>query len=106
MSNNIPLTISEAWENYSAFVTEYAAAVQRAVVIPVLEKYNVSFVSGNGTYLLWHEGSDVQLDPDKMGESPAWEQVIGVLNAEVPGYPYDSLANFMPDYKPRKGGRK
>ena len=96
------------YENYFENVQNYANAIFRLTIKPWLEKYELTFVSGNGTFRIGYTENtpkwfvnkyqgyyDTSIDQDKIDS-----QIREILFTVIEGYNYD-LGSIMPDY--RKG---
>lgn len=104
------LDLDRAWNDYDRAVHAIAKREWTKSVKPWLDTCKVSFSQCNGDWWLTWKGLDYQSTSiargqgaeDLMKASAEGRRVFAILQAEVPGYPTVSLANFMPaSYTPK-----
>jgi hypothetical protein len=93
--------IDAKWSYYENSVRSLAERAFETVVKPYLEKHHYYLISGNGIYNVFRvdrKGKDISIDIDS--ELPQY--IIDLMEMEVPGMPWASLAMLMPDHLPPK----
>jgi hypothetical protein len=106
MKNNF---LEDLYDEYFFRVELYAKDMFKNHILPYLKKYNLEFVSGNGTFYLsytnktpkWfirkYKGYYWQAEMEQVDIDKLPNKIQRILNMEIGGYNYP-LGSIMPDY--------
>lgn len=100
--------LEKYWDEYSKKVYDHLEFEFTEKVKPYLEKWHLTFVSGNGGYSIHYTDKTPQryindhkgyykgsIDPESL---PTW--LYKILSTEIPGMPSNDAGSLMPDYDP------
>lgn len=93
--------LNKAQEVFQKEIEKIAEEVRQEYVIPACQKYNLEFLSGNGTFAFYGtwEGLEVSVSDPEEAKIYGWKlkKVFSILNTEVGDLFY--LGNYMLDVK-------